>query len=388
MKHIILFKGRIQTLDYKIDRFVGYLEKNGIDHYVVNTNDATTYCCEAFDKFILQPDCVMFTFNDIGINLSVGENENLWKKLGIPVFTFIVDHPRNYYDEQIETKCDLNVICCDKDHVEFIEKFYPKVTKAFFVPQGGTEADSSIPIKERPIDVLYMGSNQVFSGFPLIDFMDDSGKDFYSYCVKHLFESPGDTVEKAIEQWLAEKGSALSDEKVLRLYMDYAGSVAAYVRREFKLLCMHALDDAGIKVEIYGGDSWIDKDNPFSDNIKIHDRIPIRELLKISGQAKISLCFIPWFKRGCSEKNFDSMLNGAVCVTDRSEYLNENYKDGENIIFFDLNDPDQMTERVKGLLANPDEMESIARIGYVVAKNHDSWDLRYDHLYKILSDVN
>ena len=56
MKQIVLFKGRIQTLDYKIDRFVGYLEKNGIDHYIVNTNDASTYCCEAFDKFILQEE--------------------------------------------------------------------------------------------------------------------------------------------------------------------------------------------------------------------------------------------------------------------------------------------------------------------------------------------
>lgn len=45
---------------------------------------------------------------------------------------------------------------------------------------------------------------------------------------------------------------------------------------------------------------------------------------------------MPWFKQGAHDRVFNSMLNGAVCVTDTSGYLKDNFIDGENIIFIIL----------------------------------------------------
>ncbi len=143
---------------------------------------------------------------------------------------------------------------------------------------------------------------------------------------------------------------------------------------------MHALDRAGIHVEIYGGDSWIDGDEPYSDNIHINPWISSEELNSIICKAKISLCFIPWYKRGCSEKNFDSMLNGTLCVSDRSEYLEEHYRDGENIVLFDIQNPNQMASDVKWLLDNPKVAEKIARKGYEIALKYDTWEKRFQFL--------
>ena len=106
---------------------------------------------------------------------------------------------------------------------------------------------------------------------------------------------------------------------------------------------MKALDDAGIKVDIYGDHgSWSDREIVFSDRITVHPRIPNKEVNRLVGNSKISLSFLPWYKRGTSEKPIDSMLNGAVCVCDHSDYLENNYIDGQNIVYFDLNNPDQL----------------------------------------------
>ncbi len=158
------------------------------------------------------------------------------------------------------------------------------------------------------------------------------------------------------------------------------------IRRYFKLEGIKTLDNEGVHVDVFG-DGWEDDDYQFSENITFHGRIKVEELMSIIGRAKISLCFIPWFKKGCSEKNFDSMLNGALCVTDRSEYLEKNYRDGYNVVYFDLNDPAQMAADIKWLLQNPDEAEIIARRGYNTAKENNTWECRFEVILQKMKEI-
>ncbi|MCR5634426.1 MAG: glycosyltransferase, partial [Lachnospiraceae bacterium] len=124
-----------------------------------------------------------------------------------------------------------------------------------------------------------------------------------------------------------------------------------------------------------------------SDNIVLHDRISCTDIMDKIRQAKISLCFTPWFKNGCSEKNFDSMLNGALCVTDKGKYLENHYIDGYNIIFFDLSNPTQMAADIKWLLDNPDQASIIAQRGYETASMYDTWENRFDFVYETMLSV-
>ena len=78
------------------------------------------------------------------------------------------------------------------------------------------------------------------------------------------------------------------------------------------------------------------------------------------------------------------MLNGALCVTDKSEYLNEHYKDGENIIFFDLNNPQQMAADVRWLLEHPKQAALIAANGYRTAKKYDTWHKRFENIWSVI----
>lgn len=391
---LIFFYGPLDALRYFMDRWVECAESRGIEYIIADSYDPGSYAVSRLNSF-LEGDVpvFMFTMNQIGIGLIEG-TENYWNKHNITVFDFVQDHPRNYEDILLKPPCDIKVLSLDKNNIDFIRRFYPGIKDIFFMPNGGTAVSEFIPVDDRTIDVLYMGGcQQVTDYFPPINGLPDQGNPFYSDVLSMMVENPGLTTESAIEKWFNDNDIRVSDDVLLTLNLQAAPYIENHIRRHFKLAGMHALDRAGIHVEIYGGDSWIDKDDPFSDNIHINPRISSDELNSMICNAKISLCFIPWYKRGCSEKNFDSMLNGALCVSDKSEYLEEHYRDGENIIFFDLGNPEQMASDIKWLLGHPDKAESIARKGMETALKYDTWKERFhvfadDIVPKVILDKN
>ena len=385
--NIIVFVGTIEGLIYYINRFIDHIRLKGINYMLVESNAPEMYSSKEFEEFLKLPNTVMFSFNNFGTGLFYADGTNVWKRRGIPVFDYIVDHPRNFADTFEKPACDMHVFTLDRNHVDFIRRFYPEVKGVYFSPNGGTEVGNMLPFSERPIDVIYMGGCQAeINDYPNIPLFDDAGQDFYITILGLMFGNPMLPTEKAIDMYLCQKGITLSEEDVLELNKNVAIYLENVIRRKTKLWGLKALDDAGIKVEVYGG-GFEDEEIQFSDNIKLFDRIPLAELMPLIGMSKISLCFIPWYKRGCSEKNFDSMLNGALCVSDRSEYLDEHYTDGYNIIFFDLNNPSQMAADVKWLLSNPEAAAKIAQRGYETARENDDWNNRFDYVLKVMEEM-
>ena len=375
---LIFFYGPLDALRYFVDRFVECSQKKNIQFLIADSTDPESYDLSRLNAFIEGDVPVfMFTMNHTGITLKEGE-ENYWKKHNISVFDFVQDHPRNYDDVLLDPPCDIKVLSLDKNNIDFIRRFYPGIKDVFFMPNGGTKVSEYIPFKNRAIDVLYMGGcQQPTDYFPPINGLPEQGMQFYTDVISVMADDPSLTTESAMEKWFCERNIDVTDDVLLTLNLQAAPYIENYIRRFFKLAGMHALDRAGVHVEIYGGDSWVDKDEPFSDNIHINPRISSEEMNSIISKARISLCFIPWYKRGCSEKNFDSMLNGALCVSDRSEYLEDHYPDGENIVYFDLRNPDQMACDIKWLLDNPSKAERIARKGYETAQKYDTWTERF-----------
>lgn len=382
--------GLVEGPDYYSKRFIEYLIDRGIPYYVADAKKPETYMSEDLDLIASRPNTVMFTFNNVGLMLNLWNGENFWKKNQIPVFDHILDHPRLYYDSMLDPQCDLYTFTLDQDHKSFIERFYPKVKAVYFAPNGGTEINKQKSFCERDIDVLCMcDCNEKYLKIDEEDFADGE-ESFFTSVIMHMIANPETSTENAIEWYFDNIKTTVSDERLYQLSIKYAGNIENIVRRYFKLEGIKALDEAGVHVDIYGV-GWEDEDYHFSDNIIIHDRIKREVLMNMIGNAKISLCYIPWFKKGCSEKNFDSMLNGSLCVSDRSEYLMDHYKDGYNIVYFDLDNPAQMASDVRWLLNNPKEAERIAKEGYNTAKKYDTWNNRFDNMIRtfcrVLSDT-
>ena len=386
--NIIVIIGTIEGPIYYINRFIDYLIYHGVNHLIVDSSTPESYESSKFKEFLKLPNVVMFTFNNFCIHLRYNNNVNVWKYNNIPVFDYIVDHPRNFHDSMKKPEEDLYVFSLDRDHVNYIKKWYPFVKGVYFSPNGGTEVNSHIPFNDRKYDVIYMGGCQEkIVDYPIIPFFEDEGKDFYTNTLDLMFHNTILSTENAIDLYFKNNNIKISEEKIYYLNKNIALYLENTIRRKTKLMGMKALDDAGVHVDVFGGNSFKDDGIIFSNNIRLHDRLPRVELMPLIGQAKLSHCFMPWFKRGCSEKNLDSMLNGALCITDRSDYLEENYVDGYNIVYFDLSNPAQMAADVKWLLNNPESAAQIAKKGYQTALKHDTWNHRFDFVLQVMKDV-
>ena len=312
--------------------------------------------------------------------------ENFWEKNNVPVYSFLVDHPRNFGDMLNQPIQGFHLICQDKKHKAFVERYYPKVKKIYFIPNGGAQTVSLKPFSERSIDILYCGDCQEkVVAFPNLEFFSDKGAEFYGKCVFLMQNKPLLTTEEAIETCIKEYFPNVDDDSLRQINEVIAIYIEFVARRFFKQKMLRELDAAGLKVEIYG-EHWEDDEYAYGDNIHIHSRISPEECNRLMGDAKITMNFQPWHKYGCSERPYNSMLNGSACLIDRSPLLEETYKDGKDILYFDMDQPKDAVVHIKKLLEEPGliTLESIASLGYEKSKNSETWGSRAQTILDIM----
>ena len=103
-------------------------------------------------------------------------------------------------------------------------------------------------------------------------------------------------------------------------------------------------------------------------------------------QTKLSLNVMPWFKNGAHDRIFNSMLNGAVCLTDSSIYLDEILHDGKDCVLYSLAEMERLPEMAKELLADPDRMQAVADAGYELAQAGHTWAHRAKTLHNLVEE--
>ena len=101
-------------------------------------------------------------------------------------------------------------------------------------------------------------------------------------------------------------------------------------------------------------------------------------------EYKIVVNIMPCFMDGSHDRVFNSLLAGAVCVTDKSKYLLEEFDDNENIVFYDINDTDKLPKIINGLLANEELMQKIADNGKQFCESKHLWKHRVDSILEVM----
>ena len=82
------------------------------------------------------------------------------------------------------------------------------------------------------------------------------------------------------------------------------------------------------------------------------------------------------------------MLNGAVCLTDSSDYLDEYLKHGENSSIYDLKHLENLPAVAEELLKNQEKMQTIADAGFQMAEKYHTWKLRAMEIHKLLQTMD
>ncbi|MCR4691703.1 MAG: glycosyltransferase [Lachnospiraceae bacterium] len=351
--------------------------------------------------------------------------------------------------------------CIDRQHIAYMKRYFPEIDLGGFLPSGGTawetallsgglpqgrntpadnnsqppegvlkkeDVPGSIYNASRPIDILFPATYVEPECFNV--FIDRNGPEytaFYHSIIDEALANPKAKLEDIVKRRMEEEIEEGFTEDELRLTLGHIQFLDYYIRYTRRAQVVRWLVDGNNKsqTDVFdesssktdAGDRIPDKasfhltivgsgwDN-FIKTLKHPERVTLlpyadsEEVLRMMTKSKLVLNVLPSFHEGAHDRIFNAMLNGAVCITDSNDYLDELLRDGENAVLYDIVDetPDKtkdaavpnianLHETVLHLLSaeNEENRSRIAEASLAFAKNH-TWLKRVEILEKGISD--
>lgn len=403
-KTLIFIQGIYDTIDLFIAALSEAFEQLGCICHIMDTRSEAGI--ELQLKGILEEEQVdgVVTFNNIGYNLSSADGRNIWEERGIPFINILMDHPF-HYDYPLRHAPDTSVVfCTDRNHVDYLRRFYSGLTRVDFMPHAGMEADITESAQagachlcrggyayhpkmdERPIDVLYAGGLSKYVAEGLVPDLGEI-REFDAFSLTRevlaeLIRHPEKTTESAIEEYFAAEQLEFTDEQ-LRDWITRLRFIDSYAASFYREQSVRLLAENGIWVAVFGGgwDQCEWADNP---NLLYGGKVLAPQVLELMNRSKIVLNTMTWYKNGIHDRIINGMLAKAVVVTDESAYLTEEISSQKKqcLETFCLSRMPELPEMVHSLLEQPERMEEIADNGYHYAKKNHTWIQRAEYVLK------
>ena len=393
IKRIVMMEGGVETLSYFSHQMAGEFQKLGYAVFFYDLKQEESSAGK-LRKFIRPREMVLVTFNFQGLEKEAGVYREgigyLWDTYHIPCYNIAADHPYFYDDRLKDLPEKYRHISIDRRQKAYFEEFYPEYVSRGFLPLAGTglrqgedeaktgkagaqgAAEQAAPC----YDVILTGNYTKLSFFePYINWINEEYAAFYRGIIDDLLEHPACTVEEvALAHCEREMGKEPNDQ--LRIALHKMIFIDLYVRNYWRGKAVRTLVNAGIPVHVVGK-GWEELENVrHPECLKLHPQTDSVTCLEMLADAKVSLNVMPWFKDGAHDRVFNSILNGAVCVTDPSCYLEEELHEGEGVCYVALQDMDALPEKVKDLLQNDSGRNEIVRRGRAIVEQKHTWAQR------------
>lgn len=394
MKTILFIQGIYDTIDLFIAALSQAFTELGCTCHILDTREKQGFMRKLKNILMNERVDALVTFNNIGYNLSFSEGKNIWDEKGIPYINILMDHPFHYASPLKQAPETSVVFCTDRNHVEFIKRFYPNIKKVDFMPHAGMEADVreyAAPgschlctkeegfhpaMEERSIDVLYAGGLSKYVAEGLVPDLGEIGE-FDAFALTRevlsdLITHPNKTTESAIESYFSGIGKEYGEEE-LNHWITQLRFIDSYATSFYREQSVRLLVENGIKVAVFGG-GWDLCDWADNPNLLYGGKVLAPQVLELMNHSKIVLNTMTWYKNGIHDRIINGMLAKAAVVTDSSDYLEEEMeKAGKFLEPFYLTKMEELPGKVESLLGDESRMEELARRGYAYARKNHTW---------------
>lgn len=349
---VIIIKGPVETLSFFSERlaetFYTELDKRVIVWDMKNPLESRLRIEN------IRETAVLITFNFIGLSgesqFTVegkdGRETSVWDYYGIKKVCIMVDNPL-YYKDQLEIIDECKLYCIDRQHVNFIRRYYPG-KKVDFLPLAGTSL-GEIGTK-RDIDVFFAGNYvNIASLEDRINMLDKDNREFCYSMIEDLKTNTGKGMNEVIEEYVRADIPDISREDML-MVTNKMMVIDLYIRSYFRRKIICNIAENGIKVHIIGKD-WEKAGCKKPENLVLLGQRDSLECLRYMKKSKVSVNIMPWFKDGVHDRFFNGMAQGSVVVSDSSRYIDEIAKDGVDYFKYSLDNisyiPDIVNSAVK-----------------------------------------
>lgn len=403
MKFIVFHKGITETLAYFSSCIARELEALGHEVFRFEIRDDTVQLPELV-RFLEQGEVTLLTFNFHGIqgeaifyHLENPQNNFnwqprlLWDIYKVRCINILVDHPLYYYRQFDMLPENYTQICIDGDHENYMKKIYPHIRLLPAMPLAGSspwnatilektdvkDRQQNVPwvpkrMEDRCYDIVFAGNFKPPQEFePLITRNGQEYEQFYRGILEELFAYPDRDINTVFERHIRENMGELSSDELAQAF-HYLMFLDMYVRFQFRGEAVRRLTESGITVHVFGL-GWERLKTKRPDCLICHGSQETAACLEAFAEAKISLNVMPWFKQGAHDRIYSSMLCGAVSLTDSSKYLDRKFQNGKQLVFYRLEELENLPKLAKELLEQEEIMQEIADCGYQYAKENLTW---------------
>ncbi len=312
---------------------------------------------------------IIISFNGMGIEildrLSINTNTLFW--------SFLVDHPYFHHERLLRLNQNHIVSCIDKNHCEYLKKYYKNIDNVFFVPHGGSLINENRKmIVERDIDVTFIGSIGNESEFEeLYNIQSYENRQIIDYIIDENMNGRGIPIDVIVAEKMSQMGKTDIDD--FTDLMECLSVVDSYIRLKQRKEFIEKLNKNGIYVDIYGmGWECMGK----SEYLRVHGPVNYEEALKVMSNSKIVLNKLPLFFDGSHERVFSTILCGGVCVTEQNKYFLELFEDGKDLLFYRWPMLDELVDEIRELLLNQSRLQEMADRAYEKVQGKHLWAQR------------
>jgi len=292
-----------------------------------------------------------------------------------PFINYLLDHPL-YFHGQLSQNVSQHVICIDRRHVSYLEKYYPELKSITFapLPMMPVNEDDIKRIEDRRIGILFTGTytSSEFVQRKLSKINPDARRDVFEI-LSYMQADTNLSIEDAMQKFLDTRDKKIPD-KMFRQFLQYyylADTAAAAWARD---MVIRTLLNTGMKITVCGH-GWNDLkryDNTPFDNLEILPEVNYHKSLDMAYDAKILLNVMPWFKDGVHDRVFTAAGHGAVCLSDRTPALDEIMRD--SYVGYDLERLEDLPDKVKRVLGDSTLSQQLSDTAHRNVYENYSWD--------------
>lgn len=300
-----------------------------------------------------------------------------FKNIKAPKYVFWFDHPMYFRDMMGKIDNSYYMLCQDEYYAEFMRKYY-HIHNAIQFPPAGEDAGLAGNSK-RIYDIVFIGSYHVLDEEVI---QDEFQKVYYDY----MMCNSSYTFEQGLDKLLKREGYVVDEEKFIDILCSLQ-NVCRKIVYDYRIKIIEEIIKSGIKIDVFG-DTWKQYDGMYRDNLIIHKAVTVDEALDVWGHSKIGLNIMTWHKYGMTERIANICLSGAVCLTDSSEYLRNNFNNNENIIMYDLSRIDELPAIINKVLSDDSFRKHTADAAYLLAKEKHTWKIRTMEFLRMIKGEN
>lgn len=365
-KRVIVIKNNIPILNYIADHIIREYKELNYSVFEIYIDDVIKQETE-FINILEQGVEKAFVLNNRGLLLKYNE-QNIWDLFQVECINYLLDHPYHYFDTLESAPSNATVACVDRNHVNYINRFYKHAYKSIFLPLAGEEIKGNKEkLRNRSIDILFVGTYKKREEYLQLT-------EFQKNIIQKLINNPYKTLEEVIENDYKEQYLSM-DDTIIKTLIEENRIIDMYMKFYYRNKVVKTLVEAGIDVEVYGT-GWEEAEYYSNPHFIHQGTLSQEECLNKMLDTKIVLNVMPWFKDGIHDRVLNAMFAGAVCITDDSQYLKEEFEADKEYVSFTLEQIDNLPKIVYKLLNDLDYAQCIVDNASKKIFNKHSWSDR------------